>query len=179
MNTRHLPKICILLLVFLWGCATRQPITDSKSTLIAIPAAANPKAAEHAAFAQAYAEDSEKGRAALFLLENLPLADRLSMSEAELRENLEYAFLARQTMPWEIPWDIFLHYVLPHRASQEPFQPHRAMLFRELAPLCAKAASMEEALSIVGKWCAQKAEYRPTSRRDLGVVSILEAGRGR
>lgn len=179
MNTRHLPKICLLLLVVLWGCATRQPVTDSKSTLIAIPAAANPKAAEHASFAQAYAEDSEKGRAALFLLENLPLADRLSMTEAELRENLEYAFLARQTMPWEIPWDIFLHYVLPHRASQEPFQPHRAMLFRELAPLCAKAASMEKALAIVGKWCAQKAEYRPTSRRDLGVNSILEAGYGR
>ena len=78
---------------------------------------------------------------------------------ADLRENLDHAFLARQLMPWgkTVPWDVFLHYVLPHRASQEPFQPHRAFLFAELAPLCATALSMEEALSRVGGWCAARA----------------------
>ena len=168
---------CLVLLV-LWGCAPRQPMRGA-DVLGSIPAPANPNSAELRAFAQAYPVGSEEARAAEFILENLPLADALSMQAADLRENLEYAFLARRTMPWDVPWDIFLHYVLPHRTSQEPYQPHRAMLFRELAPLCATAGSMEEALSRVGAWCAARAEYRPTSRRDLGVRSILDAGWGR
>lgn len=140
-----------------------------------------PNQAELSAFVRSYPDGSEEARAAGFLVDNLPLADRMSMSAADLRENLDYAFLARQSMPWgrTVPWDVFVHYVLPHRASQEPFQPHRAMLFTQLAPLCQTAASMEEALSRVGAWCAARAEYRPTSRRDLGVRSILTGGWGR
>lgn len=172
--------IFLVLLAILGGCAGRQP-GPGFSTPLSITDAANPNAGELSAFEQMYAGDTDKSLAARFLLDNLPPADRLSMSAAELSENLDYAFLARESMPWGeiVPWDTFLHYVLPHRASQEPFQPHRAMLFRELAPLCVSAGSMEEALVRVGKWCAERAEYRPTSRRDLSVISILDAGYGR
>jgi transglutaminase-like putative cysteine protease len=177
---KHRTPVFLLFLALLCaGCAKPQAGPRTAAVSITIPDPANPNAAELRAFAQAYAAGSDEARAAEFLLEHLPLADALSMGEGDLRENLEYAFLARRAMPWEIPWDIFLHYVLPHRASQEPYQPHRAMLFRELAPLCATAGSMEEALSRVGAWCAARAEYRPTSRRDLGVRSILDAGYGR
>ncbi|MBE1423579.1 hypothetical protein H4684_000198 [Desulfomicrobium macestii] len=182
MNTLQLPTLVklLVLLVILGGCAGRQP-APGLSTSFSIPDAANPNADELKAFENMYLEDPEKSLAARFLLDNLPPADRLSMDARALSENLDYAFLARDAMPWgkTVPWDTFLHYVLPHRASQEPFQPHRAMLFAELAPLCATAGSMEEALARVGKWCAQKAQYRPTSRRDLGVMSILDAGYGR
>lgn len=60
------------------------------------------------------------------------------MSAQDLAENLDYAFLAREAMPWgkTVPWDTFLHYVLPHRTSQEPFQSHRAMLLANW-PRCA------------------------------------------
>lgn len=128
-----------------------------------------------------YPTDSDQARAAQFLLNNLPMADAWSMSQADFRANLEYAFVARAQLPWgnTVPWEIFLHYVLPHRGTQEPFQPHRPMLFKTLAPLCADASDMEEALSRVGSWCARQAEYRPTSRRDLGVQSILDSGYGR
>ena len=179
MNTARLLTFLVLLAI-LGGCAGRQP-GPGITTPLSIADAANPNAGELRAFEQLYAGDTDKSLAARFLLDNLPPADRLSMSAAELSENLDYAFLARESMPWgeTVPWDTFLHYVLPHRASQEPFQPHRAMLFRELAPLCATAGSMEEALVRVGRWCAQRAQYRPTSRRDLGVTSILDAGYGR
>jgi hypothetical protein len=178
MNILARLRICLLLFTLLWGCAGHRPGTPS------LPAGMDlrrPNQGELAAFPAAYAPGSEEARAAAFLLDNLPPADRLSMTAADLRENLDFAFLARQAMPWgrQVPWDLFLHYVLPHRTSQEPFQPHRAMLFRELAPLCLTARSMEEALSRVGYWCAAKAEYRPTSRRDLGVRSVLDGGWGR
>jgi transglutaminase-like putative cysteine protease len=179
MNTSLFIKLLVLL-VMLGGCAGRQP-GSNLTTALSIPDAANPNAAELSAFERKYLEDANKSQAARFLLDNLPPADRLSMSARDLGENLDYAFLARGAMPWgeTVPWDIFLHYVLPHRTSQEPFEPHRAMLFGELAPLCATAKSMEEALMRVGRWCAERAEYRPTSRRDLSVTSILEAGYGR
>jgi hypothetical protein len=179
MKTNLLLTLLVLLAV-LGGCSGRQPVSGI-ATQLSIADAANPNAAELIAFEQAYAGDADKSLAAKFLLDNLPPADRLSMSAADLGENLDYAFLARNSMPWgkTVPWDTFLYYVLPHRASQEPFTPHRAMLFRELAPLCEGAEGVEEALRIVGQWCAQKAQYRPTSRRDLSVVSILDAGYGR
>jgi hypothetical protein len=180
---KHLvPAAILALALFCFGCAKPAALRPGGPTpAAAMPDSANPNAAELAAFAASYPRGSEEARAAAFLLDNLPLADRLSMTADELRENLDYAFLARRSMPWGagLPWDIFLHFVLPHRTSQEPFQAHRAMLFRELAPLCATAADMEEALSRVGAWCAARAQYRPTSRRDLGVVSVLEAGWGR
>ena len=179
MNTNRLITLLVLM-ILLGGCAGRQP-SPGLATQLSITDAANPNAGELLAFEQMYAGDADKSLAARFLLDNLPPADRLSMSAEDLSENLDYAFLARESMPWgkTVPWDTFLHYVLPHRASQEPFEPHRAMLFRELAPLCAGAGSVEEALRRVGKWCAERAEYRPTSRRDLGVMSILDAGYGR
>ena len=179
MNTNRLITLLVLM-VLLGGCAGRQP-GSGIATPLSITDAANPNADELRLFEQTYAGDADKVLAARFLLDNLPPADRLSMSAGDLGENLDYAFLARTAMPWgeTVPWDIFLHYVLPHRASQEPFEPHRAMLFKELAPLCATAGSMEEALERVGEWCAQKAQYRPTSRRDLSVISILDAGYGR
>jgi hypothetical protein len=179
MNTARILTLLVLLAI-LAGCATRQPGTDITATF-SIPDSDNPNAQALKVFEEAYIADEEKSLAARFLIDNLPPADRLSMSARDLADNLDYAFLAREAMPWgkSLPWDIFLHYVLPHRTSQEPFEPHRAMLFTELAPLCATAGSMEEALMRVGKWCAERAEFRPTSRRDLGVMSILEAGYGR
>lgn len=179
---KHLILAAILVLALLFtGCAKPAAHRAAEPATASIPDSANPNAAEMAAFARTYPEGSDQAQAAAFLLENLPLADRLSMTADDLRENVDYAFLTRSLMPWgpRVPWDVFLHYVLPHRTSQEPFQPHRAMLFRELGPLCATAESMEEALSRVGAWCAAKAQYRPTSRRDLGVLSILDAGWGR
>lgn len=179
---KHLILAAILVLALLFaGCAKPAAHRAAEPATVSMPDSANPNAAEMAAFARAYPEGSDQSRAAAFLLENLPLSDRLSMTATDLRENVDYAFLARSLMPWgsRVPWDVFLHYVLPHRTSQEPFQPNRAMLFRELGPLCATAESMEEALSRVGAWCAAKAQYRPTSRRDLGVMSILDAGWGR
>lgn len=156
----------LFLTLGLCACAARPPLS--------------PEASSDSSLA-AYPPDSDQAKAARFLIENLPLPDRLAMTEADLRENLDYAFLARRTMPWgeNAPWDIFLSYVLPHRTSQEPFQPHRAWLFSELAPLCASATSMEEALSRISAWTLERVRYTPTSRRDLGVRSVLDGGYGR
>ncbi len=170
MSTSYRATLPLLLVLGFCACAARQPLSPP-----------NTPRDEVQAFLDAQAEGTDETRAARFLVENLPLPDQLGMSGADLRENLDFAFLARRTMPWgkTTPWDIFLHYVLPHRTSQEPFQPHRAWLFRELAPLCASAKSMEEALSRISVWTLERVRYTPTSRRDLGVRSVLDGGQGR
>ena len=102
MNTARL-LTTLFLLAMLWGCAARQPGAD---ITLSIPVSGNPNALELKAFEDAYQEDTEKSLAARFLLDNLPPADQLSMSKADLAENLDYAFLAREAMPWgkTVPW---------------------------------------------------------------------------
>lgn len=168
MTKRLVSAFACCLVLCLCACSARRPPDLHRDQDMARLRTAFPKNSEH-------------DRAARFLLDNLPLADRLSMTEAQLRENLDYAFLARKTMPWgaRVPWDVFLRYVVPHRTSQEPFHPHRAMLYHELAPLCRSAASMEDALSKISAWTMERVHYTPTSRRDLGVRAILDGGYGR
>lgn len=175
---RHFAPFCIVLLFVVSGCAARPGTLTMQEAMVSDEQHQSCTPSEPSANTS---PTSDRDRAARFLLDNLPLPDRLSMTEADRRENLEFAFLTRQVMPWgrKVPWDIFVHYVLPHRTSQEPFQAHRARLFRELAPLCASAASMEEALSRISAWTLERVRYTPTSRRDLGVISILDGGCGR
>jgi len=121
-----------------------------------------------------------KKEAACFLVAGLPLSDALTITKKALSENLEYAFLARKLMPWakEVPWDIFLHYVLPHRVSQEPCERWRKRFFKEIAPLV-KHLSMKQATLFITKWCYQKAIYRPSAPWDLGPLDIIKLGWGR
>ena len=98
MNTARFLTFLVLLAI-LAGCAGRQP-GPGIATPLSITDAANPNSGELNAFGQIYAGDTDKSLAARFLLDNLPPADRLSMSAAELSENLDYAFLARESMPW-------------------------------------------------------------------------------
>lgn len=166
--------VAVICIVFvLSGCTSYHDATAPRATRLS----SSPQLLQ--TLQAIYPETSEQRNAAQFLVENLPLADVQAMSVRDLKDNIDYAFLARQTMPWPVPWDIFLHYVLPHRTSQEPFQTNRSMLYHELAPLCTNATSMEEALSRVSIWCLERSEYRPTSRRDLGALSVLRGGFGR
>ena len=132
-------------------------------------------------FLSHYSHDSEMHPAAEFLVDNLPLTDAVAMSVADLREHIDYAFLARRTMPWgkDIPWDIFLHYVVPHRTSQEPVQAWRKQFFEELVPLAAEGKSMREAALELNNWCYLKAAYIRSRPWDQGPMSTIRRGGGR
>ena len=63
----------------------------------------------------------EKAQAAEFLVANMPTADLCSLNRKALAENLDLAFRIREELPWgKTPtFPYFLHYVLPHRVTQE------------------------------------------------------------
>ena len=66
--------------------------------------------------------------AANWLLAWLPPSDLADLDLATLREHVDFASDAYRRAPWrdQLPREIWLRYVVPHRVSQEPVQAWRA-----------------------------------------------------
>jgi len=128
-----------------------------------------------------YADGTREAEAAAFLIDNLPLVDLVAMGTDELADNVNYALMARRTMKWgqDVPWPFFLQYVLPHRVSQEPFQPWRLQFYEELAPLVADCATMAEAVLELNKWVLGKAGFIKSRPWDQSMLATIKRGGGR
>ena len=74
--------------------------------------------------------EGERREAGEFLLEHLPEADQKSLSTELFRENLEQAYLARETYPWTkaLPKELFFNDVLPHAVVNETRDASRKRL---------------------------------------------------
>lgn len=92
-------------------------------------------------------------KAARFLVENMPAADRDALGSGFLTENLDLAFKARETFPWAkaVPEAIFLNDVLPYAVFDEPRDPWRADFFERAAPLVKDAKTATEAVQDLNK----------------------------
>jgi hypothetical protein len=86
-------------------------------------------------------------KAARFLIEHMPEADRESLSPEFLIKNLDAAFQARKEFPWarEVPEDLFLNDVLPYAVFDEARDPCREDFLTKARPLVKDAASLTEA----------------------------------
>ncbi|MES2660502.1 MAG: transglutaminase-like domain-containing protein [Verrucomicrobiota bacterium] len=93
------------------------------------------------------------GKAAGFLVENMPAEDRKVLDVGFLTENLDLALKARATFPWakEVPEEIFLNDVLPYAVFDEPRDPWRAEFFEKAAPLVKDAKTITEAVQALNK----------------------------
>jgi len=101
-------------------------------------------AAKHGAFGE---------KAARFLVENMPPADKETLTAAFLTENLDLAMKARETFPWakDVPEEIFLNDVLPYAVFDEPRDPWRADFLAKAAPLLKDAKTASEAAQILNR----------------------------
>lgn len=101
-------------------------------------------AAEHGAFGE---------KAARFLVEHMPPADKRTLTTAFLTENLNLAMKARTDFPWakNIPEKIFLNDVLPYAVFDEPRDPWRADFIKKAAPLVNNAKTASEAAQILNR----------------------------
>jgi hypothetical protein len=126
------------------------------------------------------APESDK-EALAFLVANLPSVDLATVTADFLLETVSLSREARERFPWgsSVPSDIYLHYVLPPRVSQEPLESWRGHLLEELTPRLAGLTSMEEAALEVNRWCGEHVGFQPTQRRDQGVFETLASGYGR
>lgn len=116
-----------------------------------------------------------------FLIANLPACDLAQAQPEVLLEHLAYADTARQELPWgvKVPEDVFYHYVLPPRVSQEPLEAWRRYFFEQLFSVVMECKTMEEAAQEVNRWCAERVVFKPTQARDQGPLESLKGGYGR
>ena len=86
-----------------------------------------------------------------FLLVNMPETDRETMDLALLKENVEYAHLARTKYKWtrELPEDVYLHDVLPYHVVDEVRDSWRRELYELFAPAVDSCATMYDAVCAV------------------------------
>ncbi|MBU8869373.1 MAG: hypothetical protein KOO60_00735 [Gemmatimonadales bacterium] len=119
--------------------------------------------------------------AARWILAWLPDSDLVSLDPVLLKEHVNLACDTYRRVPWRknITRETWLHFVVPHRVSQEPLQPWRRVLQAELATVVAPYESMEEAALAVNRWCREQATYISTSGRDMGPLTTLKRGLGR
>jgi len=124
---------------------------------------------------------AEQRPAAEFLLANMPAVDLAQMPASMLEENVSLAFKARKLLPWgtRVPDDLFLHYVLPYRVTQEPLSDWRQMFFDSLYPLVRNCTTVTDAAMQVDIWTGRKAIYKPNAPRDQGPLQTLLSGWGR
>ncbi|HAS88066.1 MAG TPA: transglutaminase [Desulfovibrio sp.] len=176
--------ISILLSLLLCSCSTKkhaaQPSPYFNSIQNILDTSGNNRSGLET-FISRYTDSPEKRQAAQFLIANLPPSDRAGLSTEELAENLDYAFLARESTPWgmNVAWSDFLHYVLPHRVSQEKAVSWRKEFYTEILPLVASCKSMKEAVLTVNRWCFSKTGFKSTQRWDQNPLMTINRGWGR
>jgi predicted esterase len=92
-------------------------------------------------------------KAARFLVEHMPEADKAGLTAGFLIENLDLALKARATFPWakDVPEEIFLNDVLPYAVFDEPRDPWRAEFMEKAGPLVKDAKTATEAAQILNR----------------------------
>lgn len=100
--------------------------------------------AKHGAFGE---------KAARFLVEYMPPADKETLTAEFLTENLDLAMKARADFSWakDVPEEIFLNDVLPYAVFDEPRDPWRADFMEKAAPLVKDAKTASEAAQILNR----------------------------
>lgn len=123
---------------------------------------------------------SEPTKSVAFLFAYLPPVDYGALTPELLREHVEYALKVRAEAPWREQFtdELFYHYILPHRVSQEPCQAWRKLMHDELWPRV-KDLPMQEAALEANRYAREYATFQPTNSRDQGPLTTMLRGVGR
>ncbi len=187
-NKLSLPVIisfCLSLILFASGCSTihqsKTLYSPYKNNIESVLDTAGANRAQIETFLNKFSNDPEKKQAADFLTANLTPCDSATLSSDLLIENLDYAFLARESTLWgkDVSWSDFLNYVLPHRVSQEEAVKWRKYFYHELLPIVSSCKTMREAILAVNLWCFSKTGFKSTQRWDQNPLMTINRTYGR
>ena len=123
--------------------------------------------------------EGERREAADFLIEHLPARDRETLTLELFRENLEQAFIARETYPWTkaLPRDLFFNDVLPHAVVTETRDPWRKMLREKFHPEISTATTLLEACGIASSRIQKLTGVEYNTKREKACQSPAESMR--
>ena len=122
----------------------------------------------------------EQKEAMTFLYAYMPLADIADHPGEFYLENVDYAFKAREEMPWGkvVPEREFRHFVLPIRVNNENLDDSRKVFYEELKDRV-KNLSLYDAVLEVNHWCHEKVIYTPSDARTSSPLASVKTAYGR
>lgn len=124
--------------------------------------------------------DPQLSEAVRFIVAYMPLNDLAITDPEYLISSAELALKTRNETAWgkTIPYDIFLHFVLPQRVNTENLDSFRISYFNELADRVAGLDAVQAALEI-NHWCHEKVSYQPSDSRTSAPMSTILSAQGR
>lgn len=161
-----LALLCSCQGLFIHNQSTRakvaQRIQERKSWLPTTPPGATPQQKEALDFLYAY----------------MPMGDVADYPVDLFMINVSSAIAAKTEMGWNVPEDIFLHFVLPVRVNNEALDISRVDFYAQLKERV-KGLSMCDAILEVNHWCHEKVVYTPTDSRTSSPWATLRSAQGR
>ena len=117
------------------------------------------------------------GRAAYFLVDNMPGSDRTGLSSDALMENLSLALEARNKFPWakSVPERVFFNDVLPYASLDEPRDPWRADFYRIASGIVRECKTATEAAQALNRELFKQLNVHYNLRRKRNNQSPKES----
>ncbi len=116
-----------------------------------------------------------------FLLAYMSLSDLALVGGNDLLDNVRFARDARSSFAWgvQLTDELYNHFVLPHRVSQEPFINGWRSLFKEQLTPRLEGMTMTEAVLEINHWCHELVTFKQTDGRDQDALTTIRSGFGR
>lgn len=125
-------------------------------------------------------QDLEERVALEFLYAFMPLVDLADYSGELFLQHVRHSLQTKRVVPWgeKVSGELFLHFVLPYRISNETIEDYRPYFFNELYERV-KDQSMADAISETNHWCHEKATYIAADPRTASPLTLVRTARGR
>lgn len=180
------PTYLSLLAIMLWGSllsCSQHFITDSKEReIVNYDFAARKEVLTEGNLFDIFNRQlsQEESEALTFLYAYMPLSDLADYPGDFHLMNVQYAFKAREEMPWGeiIPEREFRHFVLPYRVNNENLDKARQVFYGELKDRV-KNLSLQDAVLEVNHWCHEKVVYKPSDARTSSPLASVKTAYGR
>ncbi len=125
-------------------------------------------------------ENSKYSEHVRFILDNSSPADLSLLTPDYIEKNVEYALKTKEFKYASLyDEDIFNHFVLPLRSTQEPFEDWRERFYYELHPVLKDIEDIEKAAILVNLWYEEQMTYKSTHGKDQGPLTSIKRGYGR
>ncbi len=121
---------------------------------------------------------SDERRAMQFLYAYMPAGDIADYSGNFFLSQVRATLNIRKQMAWQIPDDIFNHFVLPIRVNNENLDTARLVFQHELLPRVS-GMKLYDAVLEVNHWCHEKVNYQPSDGRTSSPLATVRTSWGR
>lgn len=113
-----------------------------------------------------------------FLYAYMPVNDIADYDGDFFLNQVRATLNVRTQVGWQVPDEVFRHFVLPIRVNNENLDTARLVFQRELLPRV-RGRRLYDAVLEVNHWCHEKANYQPSDARTSSPLATVRTAWGR